>query len=82
MRVGINPRLALMNRVALPFVWTPVSNEILSENLLVERDAFGTRSYKSAGRSRNAAALTLASINRWLDLSRMVAAKTSSFLVP
>jgi hypothetical protein len=36
MRVGINPRLALMNRVALPFVRTPDSNEILSENPLVE----------------------------------------------
>ena len=39
------------------------------------RHAFGNRSYKSAGRSRNAAALTLASINRWWGLSRMLAAK-------
>jgi len=36
MRVGINPRLALSSRVALPFVWTPDSNEILSEHPLVE----------------------------------------------
>jgi hypothetical protein len=36
MRVGINPRLALSSRVALPFVRTPDSNEILSENPLVK----------------------------------------------
>jgi hypothetical protein len=36
MRVGINPRLALSSRVAFPFVWTPDSNEILSEHPLVE----------------------------------------------
>ena len=33
---GINPRLALSSRVALPFVRTPDSNEILSENPLAE----------------------------------------------
>jgi hypothetical protein len=33
---GINPRLALSSPVALPFVRTPDSNEILSENPLAE----------------------------------------------
>jgi hypothetical protein len=61
MRVGINPRLALSSRVALPFVRTPDSNEILSENPLVEGMHSGIVSYKSARRSRNTGALTLES---------------------
>jgi hypothetical protein len=69
MRVGINPRLALSSGVALPFVRTPVSNEILSENPLVKGMHSGIVSYKSAGRSRNTAAVPLASsIASWTFL--------------
>jgi hypothetical protein len=71
MRVGINPRLALSSRVALPSVRTPDSNEILSENPLVEGMHSGIVSYKSARRSRNTGALTLESSIAGLTLQRI-----------
>jgi hypothetical protein len=65
MRVGINPRLALSSRLALPFVRTPDSNEILSENPLAEgciRESFLQKCWTFAKCGRTHACI----INRWL----------------
>jgi hypothetical protein len=68
--------LALMNRVALPFVRTPDSNEILSENPLVEGMHSGIVLTKvlDVREMRQHSRLHHQSL---VGLSRMLAAKTS-----